>query len=106
MPFQLFILVTNFKEILQDTVINSFMIIVSFIIEMLISCIFLELIVLNFCGLNKNIKTNIQNRAIEDKNLPFSKTDDIYEVDGYLVHENDGKDEIEDKNKIEIAKIN
>ena len=42
--------------------------IISNIIEILITFVFLEIIILNFCGLNKNVKINIEKRAQQDIN--------------------------------------
>ena len=50
------------------------MVIISGIFEIIFIFIFLEVIVLNFLGLNKNIKKNIENRAEED--VKISKEDE------------------------------
>lgn len=41
-------------------------IIITAVIELFISFIFLEILQVNICGLNKNVKINIEQRAIED----------------------------------------
>ena len=61
--------------------------IIPFLFQILLLMIFLELIELNFCGLNKNTKRNIQIRArgdIED----IDNDDSLVEVSGYIVEEN------------------
>ena len=61
--------------------------IIPFLFQFLLLMIFLELIELNFCGLNKNTKRNIQIRArgdIED----IDNDDSLVEVSGYIVEEN------------------
>ena len=40
--------------------------IISNILEILMTFVFLEIIILNFCGLNENVKINIEKRAEED----------------------------------------
>ena len=56
-------------------------------IELFFTLVFLEIIELNFCGLNKNLKKNIMNRSIEDSNIS-----NIYEDD-------DEEQTIDDNNK-------
>ena len=110
LPNQIFALFFIFSEVIKkDNNINlvaRIIIIISFIFEIFISCVFLELIELNFCGLNKNIKKNIVVRAIEDSNESLSPNENTFEVDNqYIVHYDDDKEEIEDNNiKLEMKK--
>ena len=48
----------------------------SFFIELIMILIFLELIEINCCGLNKNLKRNIQSRGIIDSSLAIGIDDD------------------------------
>ena len=60
-------------------------------IEFLISLVFLEIVELNFCGLNENTKKNIQKRAEEDTKLNMVNTG-VSELDYY------DDDNIDDEN--------
>ena len=51
--------------------------------------IFLEIIELNFCGLNKNTKRNIQIRANEDIQETKQEEDLIEVSPGYFIHKDD-----------------
>ena len=88
------------KEIKNKLNIILITIIVCFMIEIFMSLIFLESIELKCCGLNKNLKKNIEQRAIEDINSPFEDKDkNILEIDydyiTYLDNEERLKEEIE-----------
>ena len=48
----------------------------SFIIELIMILIFLELIEINCCGLNKNLKRNIESRGRIDSSLTIENDDD------------------------------
>ena len=60
-------------------------------IEFLITLVFLEIVELNFCGLNENTKKNIQKRAEEDTKLNMVNTG-VSELDYY------DDDNIDDEN--------
>ena len=47
-----------------------------FLIELIMILVFLEIIELNFCGLNKNLKKNIASRGSVDFSLTFENNDD------------------------------
>lgn len=79
-------------------IIFDILIIISFIIEVFASLVFLEIIELNFCDLNTNLKKNIELRAIADsQDFPISNERDLsFQIDDqYIVHfkdeENSGK---------------
>lgn len=62
------------------------------IIEILITFIFLEIIQLNFCGLDKNVKENIEERALLDNvenqlRTSSSYSHDRVSIDNYYVEE-------------------
>ena len=59
---------------LEAEFIPIFIIKLCFLIEFIFGLVFLEIIELNFCGLNKNIKRNIRGRAKEDTNLLLMNT--------------------------------
>ena len=48
----------------------------SFVFELIMILIFLEIIEINFCGLNKNLKRNIESRGIIDSSLAIEDEDD------------------------------
>jgi len=54
--------------------------IASFLIELIMILIFLEFIEINCCGLNKNLKRNIQSRGIIDSTLAIDIDDDDGEI--------------------------
>jgi len=64
-PCQITQLTINIYDSRSDWKLLSTVIISGFF-EILFTLVFLELIVLNFLGLNKNVKKNIINRAVED----------------------------------------
>ena len=75
----------------RDIIIKINIVILTFfflIIEIFMSLVFIEIVQLKFCVLNKNIKKNIEKRAIEDKNITESKKieDSILELGGYLIN--------------------
>ena len=69
-------------EIENENIFNIIFLIICFLIELVMILIFLEIIELNFCGLNKNLKKNIEFRAIDD-NIPleFKEDYDNEEID-------------------------
>ena len=61
-------------EILQKTSSNDIIVlIILFILQFFIILIYLEIIELNFCGLNKNTKRKIQIRANNEMNFSESR---------------------------------
>ena len=75
MPFQLNDFFRNLETYTSNNIILFLMIIIG-ALELFVTLVFLEIIELNFCGLNKNIKKNIQIRALEDSNEQFNKEED------------------------------
>ena len=77
---------------------------VSFVIDLILSLVFLEFIELNFCGLSKNIKKNIRKRAeidpIDIKNLEGNiiMINDQYYIEIEDKKENNDEDESENEN--------
>ena len=69
--------------------INIFLILI-FIIELIMILVFIEIIEINCCGLNKNLKRNIQSRGIIDSTLNFE--DDVDDETNYV--RNDEENEI------------
>ena len=49
------------------------------------SLIYLEIIILNFCNLNKNIRTNIEERSNIEINHELAETDYDSEIDNYTI---------------------
>ena len=64
-----------------ETFDNIFLI-SSFFIELIMILIFVEAIEINLCGLNKNLKRNIEFRGIIDLNLTIENDNDDDNVDG------------------------
>ena len=58
-----------------------FFLIIFFLIELTMILIFLEIIELNFCGLNQNLKKNIEFRALADTPIETKEYDDDEEFD-------------------------
>ena len=70
--------------------------IISFILEILIIFVFLELLILNFCGLNKNVKINIQKRAISESNLLYTGEKGSFDInDDYAIEVDEKKNSLE-----------
>ena len=80
--YHLFIplLVTNFIKDISEAQLNNIFVstflISSFIIELIIILVFLEIIEVNCCGLNENLKRNIEARGI---------------IDAFLINDDDDK---------------
>ena len=55
------------------------------------SLIYLEIIILNFCNLNKNIKRNIEKRSYIEINHELADTDYDYESDNYTIFDSNIK---------------
>ena len=61
--------------------------------------VFLEIIELKFCGLNKYIKKNIKKRAIEDVNEALTNKKEIFEIDNdYFINYDDVEKGKKEKN--------
>jgi len=71
------LVLTFLKEITQSklTIYISTFLISSFIIELIMILVFLEIIEVNYCGLNENLKRNIEARGVIDSSL-INKDDD------------------------------
>ena len=70
------LLIENFIVGIKDKDINIYLLILFFCIEFIMILIFLEIIEINFCGLNKNLKRNIESRGIIDSSLIDERDDD------------------------------
>ena len=64
----------------QEHIINIILLSVSFVIELIMILVFLEIIELKFWGLNKNLKKNIELRSITDSAI-YDDDDDEYDDD-------------------------
>ena len=66
------------ENIIKDFIIyDKIILISSFIIELIMIFVFLEIIEINCCGLNKNLKRNIESRGIIDSSLTIENDDEI-----------------------------
>ena len=66
-------MITSVFELIQDyTLFELIIMIITFFIEIISIFAFLEIIEFNFCGLNRNLKRNIINRAKEETNLSLN----------------------------------
>ena len=91
-------IVTNFLDLTLDFIYYELIImIITFSIEIFFLFVLFEIIELNFCGLNRNLRRNITNRSRKESNL-F----DYYELDNNTVNsantENDSIMELEHMN--------
>lgn len=95
-----------FYEIFKET---SLVFIISFILnsfEFLISFIFIEIIILNFCGLNKNVKKNIEKRAKLDYEIQYNAHQGNLDInDDYEISENDQNEEIKKINSLKLTPL-
>jgi len=57
-----------------------------FFIELLMVLIFLEFIELNFCGLNENLKSNIEKRSIFESSLINENEKDDFDKELNLIN--------------------
>ena len=98
--FQFYSLYTNITERNKKKLTLSLIFIFS-IFELFITFVFLELIQLNFCGLNKNVKSNIEKRALLETNENIFKNEGInsyvYDDDNYITQLNEVKEQNEEK---------
>ena len=88
--YQFIVIYSFFKKKNNDTLSISINI-VSIVIELLITLVFLEIIELKFCGLNKNIKENIEKRAMldiveKDSNDNNSVLSGVYSDENYITN--------------------
>ena len=77
------ILIEYFVEnIIQNfEIAEKIFLISSFFIELIMILIFIEIIEINFCGLNENLKRNIQSRAMTESSLTIENGDVDSEID-------------------------
>ena len=73
-------LVSNIIGFSENYILEQIIILITFIIDIFAVLIFVEMIILNFCGLNYNIKKNIIHRASQDI-VYILETDDDDEDD-------------------------
>ena len=78
------------ETINQENISDIVFLILCFIIELIIILIFLEIIEVNFCGLNENLKRNIESRGIIDSSL-INKYDDEYDDNESYTNKNETK---------------
>ena len=75
----------------KNNIFVNIIIVITYLIELFITFVFLEFFELNFCGLNKNLKKNIVERALQDS-MDISNDNAIVEFeveDEYLVQYNE-----------------
>jgi hypothetical protein len=103
-PQQLYYFIDNIIERISDTDqekdITFVFEIFFFLAEFIMYCIFIEVIELNFCGLNRNVKKKIQERAIIDYSLDEGSEDSFFEGMG------DDDDKIFDTEENEQCELN
>ena len=91
-------------EKIKHEIILLIIILVFYVIELIISLVFLEFIELNFCGISKNIKRNIRKRAqIDPIDIRNSEENLIMIDDQYYTgveDKNENDDESENENDI------
>ena len=76
------------NEIINRTCIfDIIFLILCFTIELIIILVFLEIIEVKFCGLNENLKRNIESRGIIDSSL-INIDDDEYDDNGSYTNKN------------------
>ena len=85
----------NNKKFIYLMIIST----IFFILEIFLVLIILEFFELNFFGLNKNLKKNIEKRAIEDINIQLLEEVKIYDDENYIT-------KIEETNNINERKQN
>ena len=85
----------------NNTIYEIIMIIITFLIEILSVFIFLEIIELNFCGLNHDLRKNIISRAMDDNNLIYEINDEDDDNSENELPNDKDKDKIIDDNDSE-----
>jgi len=78
-PFLIQYLIENITKDLN--LFEIIFLISSFFIELIMILVFLEIIEINYCGLNKNLKRNIQSRGKIDSFLAIENDDDDDEIE-------------------------
>ena len=71
------LLIENFIRGTIEKEINIFLLITFFCIEFIMILIVLEIIEINFCGLNENLKRNIESRGRIDSSLTIEDDDEL-----------------------------
>ena len=61
-------------------IVGNIILISSFLIELIMLLIFIEIIEINFCGFNQNLKKNIELRALTESSLAIENDDDDDEI--------------------------
>ena len=111
LSYQMVSLIWNIVDLIEsnkNNVLANIIFLVTYLIELFITFVFLEFIELKFCGLNINIKKNIEERATEDTNPINSSNDKLitFEVDDdYVVvykDHNDSESQSESKISLEL----
>ena len=75
--FSITVFISNIFNIILDFNINDFiLVIITFPFEIFFILVFVEIIELNFCGLNSNLKKNIIERGSEEIDSLFEEKDD------------------------------
>jgi len=87
-PFLIKYFIENIIRYLKNPFDKSILI-SSFIIELIMILVFLEIIEINCCGLNKNLKRNIESRGIIDSSLTIENDD--YDDDDEIDDERNDK---------------
>ena len=112
--------ILEFYDFKTYAIYNFIIVLIMFFIELLMYLIFLEIIEIKFCNLNKNTKKNIANRAISDLSDEDNRDTylDIYYDDGkknsnasdkdYKIDEenNDGNDNRHEKDEANGIEMN
>ena len=74
--------------------------VISYILEIFVILMFIEILEIKILGLNKYFKRNIRERSISDVYLSFHMQRDTTDIDGMIVDfDEDGKDQKEIKEK-------
>jgi hypothetical protein len=88
--------------LLKSDISYKYYAIILFVLQIILLLIFLELIELNFCGLNKNTKRSIRKRADDDISDEVQRESNIELFAGYIFGANESIDEIE-SNEMDIG---
>jgi hypothetical protein len=103
--YQIITILNNLYNLRHFGTLYQIILIIIFILKLIASLIFLEIIELNFCGLSKNVIKNIQKRASDDVYNAISKattTSSFIVNEDYIIHmDNDEKEEEEEEENIE-----
>ena len=109
--YQIITILNNLYSLRHFGTLYQIILIIIFILKLIASLIFLEIIELNFCGFSKNVIKNIQKRASDDVYNAISKattTSSFIVNEDYIIHmDNDEKEEEENiegrRTKIEMS---